>query len=64
LANIRILHTIIIDDPFENPAGIVSRENSPEKIKEKGRLEYEDLEEILNEEKAKDEETVLRENQK
>lgn len=54
--NIRIRHTVILDDPFEDPKGIIIPSNSPELIKDN--LEYNRLEDDFNvDEFFKDKET-------
>jgi peptidyl-prolyl cis-trans isomerase-like 4 len=48
LLNIRILHTNVLDDPIEDPPQLRLPSHSPERIREKGRLEYDEKDEFLN----------------
>lgn len=47
--NIRILHTIVIDDPFEDPDGLEEPDASPPRVEvsDNNRLEYHERERIL-----------------
>lgn len=46
LVNIRILHTIILDDPFEDPPDFIIPA-SPERVRDRTRLEYDEKEEFI-----------------
>lgn len=48
--NIRIKHTIVIEDPFEDPEGLVEPDQSPEPliVSDNNRLEYHEREALIN----------------
>ena len=57
--NIRILHTIIIDDPFDDPPNLEFPENSPEiDYKDSDRLDVDEKIELLDA-KGRTEEEIL-----
>jgi peptidyl-prolyl cis-trans isomerase-like 4 len=61
LLNIRIRHTTILDDPFEDPPQLkpVSRSPSPKTFKGFGRLEYEEKEELIDKMDLKNEHELI-----
>ncbi|EAR96692.2 peptidyl-prolyl cis-trans isomerase, cyclophilin-type protein, putative (macronuclear) [Tetrahymena thermophila SB210] len=58
--NHRILHTIVIDDPFEDPENLVEPDQSPLPIEksDNDRLEFYEKEKILNESDKTEEEII------
>ncbi len=46
LVNIRILHSVILDDPFEDPEDF-EIPDSPARVRDKKRLEYDEKEEFM-----------------
>ena len=58
--NLRILHTIVIDDPFEDPEGLVEPEQSPNRVEisDNNRLEYHEKERLMRESDKTEEEAL------
>lgn len=61
LLNIRIKHTTILDDPFEDPPNfkLPSRSPSPKTFKGLGRLEFEEKEELIDKMDLKNENELI-----
>jgi len=58
--NLRILHTIVIDDPFEDPEGLVEPDQSPKRVEvsDNNRLEYHEKERLMRESDKTEEEAL------